>query len=94
MVHVTAAVVADGSANVFGHFVDLSEQFLNRKLLKIRVPFESFVEVRDVRTMMLVVVNLHRFCVDVRLERVESVRQRRQRESHLGSSSLSRSGGH
>ena len=40
------------------------------------------VQVVDVRLMMLAVMDLHRLRVDVRLERVVGVRERRQRKGH------------
>ena len=71
-----------------------ASKLLNRKLLKIRLIFERFVEVGDVSAVVLVVVDLHRLCVNVRLECIEGVRERRQCVSHLGSGSLSRSLSH
>src|SRR5512139_1283489 len=44
--------------------------------------FESLVEIGDIGPVVLVVVNLHRLRVNVRLERVERVRERRQIVSH------------
>ena len=84
-----AAVIANSGANGFGYFVNLRQQFLDGKLLKIGISFEGFVEIGDVCGVVLVVMNLHRFCIDVRFECVECVRQRWQCKSHLGSSSLS-----
>ena len=94
MVHVAAAVVADGGANLFRNFVDLREQFLDGKFLKVGMAFERFVEVCDVRGMVFVVMDFHCFRVNVRFECVERIRQRRQRVSHLRSGSLSSSMGH
>ena len=94
MIHVAAAVIAHGGADVFRNFVDLREQFLHRKLLKVRVPFEGLIEVRDICGMMFVVVNFHCLCVNVWFECVKGIRQRRQRVSHLRSGSLSSSMGH
>ena len=46
-------------------------------LLQVGVLLERGVQVVDVGRVMLVVVDLHRLFVDVRLERVVVVRQRR-----------------
>ena len=94
VVHVAAAVIAHGRADVFRDLVDLCEQFLDGKLLKVRVRLQSLVEVGHIRAMVLAVVDLHRLCVNVWFECVKRIRERRQRVSHLGSSSLSSSMGH
>ena len=44
--------------------------------LQIGMPFERLIQIRDVRGVMLIVMDLHRQLVDVRFERVERVRKR------------------
>ena len=78
MIQMAAAGVAHGSTNGLRHFADPCEQFLDRKFLKLRIAFESLIEVGDIRPVVLVMVNLHRLRVNVRLERVEGVWERRQ----------------
>src|ERR1700731_324133 len=94
MVHVAAAIVAHGGANGFGHFVDLRQEIFDREALKVGRGFERLVKIGDVSIVMLVVMDLHGLRANVRLEGVEGVWQRRQRMSHLGGCSLSRSGSH
>ena len=78
VIRVAAAVIAHRCANILGHAVELRDQLLDRELLQIGVAFESFVQIRDVSAVMLVVMDFHRLRVDVGLERVERVRKRRQ----------------
>src|SRR3990170_8268595 len=82
MIQMAAAVVAHGGTYGLRHFADPCEQILDRKLLKLRMAFESLIEIVDIRPVVLVVVNLHRLRVDVRLERVEGVWERRQIVRH------------
>ena len=77
VIQVAAAVVAHGGTDGFRHLADLCEQFLDRKILKFGMAFESLVEIGDVGPVVLVVVNLHRLRVNVGLERVERVWKRR-----------------
>ena len=81
VVHVAAAVVAHGGADVFRNFVDLCEQLFDGKFREIGVTFERLVEVGDVSAVMLIVMDFHRLRVDIRLECVERVRERGQYRS-------------
>src|SRR5919197_4320588 len=82
MVVMTAAVVADGRADVLGDAVDPAQQVLERLLLQLGMLVERGVQVVDVCLMMLPVVDLHRRGVDVGLQRPEIVRQWRQGLRH------------
>ena len=53
-----------------------------RKLPKVRFAVEGSIQVVHVRSVVLVVMDLHRLFVDMRLERIVCVRQRRQRICH------------
>jgi hypothetical protein len=75
VVGVAAAVVADGGADAFGQRVQVLDQVLDALRLQVRVRLEGGIEVVDVGLVVLAVVDLHRLRVDVRLERVERVRQ-------------------
>ena len=81
-----AAVVADRRANVLGDAVDPAQQILDALRLQRGMLFESGVQIRDVRVVMLPVMNLHRLLVDVRFERIRRVRKRWKRVSHRTSS--------
>ena len=69
-----AAVVADGGADLLGHRVQVLDQVLDALRLQVGA-LERGVDVVDVGLVVLAVVDLHRPRVDVRLERVERVRQ-------------------
>ena len=70
-----AAVVAHGGADRLGQRVEVLDQLLDRLALQLGELLERGVEVVDVGLVVLAVMNLHRLRVDVRLERVERVRQ-------------------
>ncbi len=63
----------------------LSEKFERGQVLQLRVAFEGGVQLVDVALMMLGVMDLHGARVDVRLERIERIRQFRQLERHIDS---------
>ena len=69
-----AAVVADGGLLVGGEDLEIREHRFDRTVHPLRA-VERGVEVRHVRSVVLVVVDLHRLGVDVRLECVERIRQ-------------------
>src|SRR5260370_69943 len=82
-IHMPAAVVSYGCADILGDAIQVAQQFLDRKSLKIGLAFEGFIEVRNVRAVVLVVVDLHRHLVDVRLERIRWIWKRRKNVGHL-----------
>ena len=65
-----------------GTRVDAADQILGALLLQLGMLLQRGVQVVHVRRMMLVVVNLHRLLVDVRLERGVVVGQRRNCMRH------------
>ena len=67
-----ADVVADGGLDRVGHHVDLGEDVLDRAVGPLGA-VERLVRVVDVGLVVLVVVDLHRLRVDVRLEGGEVV---------------------
>ncbi len=77
-----AAIVAYRAADVFGNSVQTLQQLVQRLGLQIRMAIQRFIQIGDVRSMMFVMVNLHRLGVDVWLESVKRVRQRRHVECH------------
>src|SRR5438094_393480 len=86
VVRVSAAVVAHRGADVFGHAVDAAQQIFDALRLQLRVLLERCVQIRDVRVVMLAVVNLHRLFVDMRLESIGRVRKRWERVRHRSTS--------
>ena len=82
----TAAVVADRRADVFGNAVDALQQILDALRLELGVLLQRRVEIGHVRVVVLAVVNLHRLLVDVRFERIGWIRERGERVSHRTSS--------
>src|SRR5690606_5409768 len=77
VVAVSAAVVADRRADVFGHLGEVPHQLVDFHLGELGMLFESRVRFVDVRLMMLRVMDLHRLCIDMRLERIVSIWQLR-----------------
>ena len=49
VVHVAAAVVADGGADVFGHLADVAQQIFDALRLQLGILLERRVQVRDIR---------------------------------------------
>ena len=76
-----AGVVPHRPALVLGQLVEVAEDVLHGLVGPLGA-VERLVGVVDVRLVMLVVVDLHRLLVDVRLESVVLVRKRRNLEGH------------
>jgi hypothetical protein len=70
---VSSPVIANGCADCLGNRGEISDQFIHRLGGKLGMILESIVEVVDVGCMMLVVMDLHRAGIDVRLKGVKSV---------------------
>ena len=77
MIHVTAAVVANGRPDVFGHRVDVAQQVFDALRLQLGIFLERSIEIRHIRVVMFPVMDFHGFGIDMRLERVERIRKRR-----------------
>ena len=73
VVGMAAAVVSDGTANVFGNSRQVSNEFFRRFAEEFRMLFNGAVQIVDVGLVVLVVVIVHRFFVNVRLESVVSI---------------------
>ena len=86
VVGVASAVVADRSANVFRDIGQAAYQIVYRLGGQIGMAGQGGVQVGDVGLVMLVVVDLHGFRIDKRLERGVVVRKRWKFVSHLGKS--------
>ncbi len=69
-----AAVVAHDALQVFRQRLGLLDQLFHRQV-GVFGAFQRSVDVVDVRLVMLGVVDFHRRCVDMRLERVVGVGQ-------------------
>src|SRR5947209_13526449 len=82
VVGMTTAIVAHSRADTLRHIIDMAHQLINIHRGKLRLVFECSVQVVDIRSMMLVVMQLHRLGVDVGLERVVAIREGRNFESH------------
>ena len=76
VVGVAAAVVAHHAANVLGDGVEVGDEFVDRFGRQRRMAGQSGVHVVDVGLVMLVVVELHRLCIDERFESSVVVGQR------------------
>ena len=74
MVGVPAAIVAHSNPRRFWDLFQVGNQRFNRLVSQIGA-FERFVQIRDIRLMMLIVMDFHRFSIDVGLQRVERIRQ-------------------
>ncbi len=83
MVGVAPAIVANRRPNRFRHLVEVAQQVLDREPGELRIRLERFVQVVDVRCVMLVVVELHRLRIDVGLERVVTESQGRKLVCHV-----------
>jgi hypothetical protein len=82
MIGVSATVVTDGGADCLGNCREIRDQFIHRLGSKLGMILECGVEVVDVSSVVLVVMDLHRARIDVRLEGVKSVGKRRQSVGH------------
>ena len=84
VIRVAATIVADRGPDGFRHgYAVVREQFFDRFILEFRRGFERLVQICDISLMMLAMVNLHGHLVDVRLQRIGSIGQRRKCESHV-----------
>src|SRR5690606_35981801 len=82
VVGVSTAVVPNRRLNVAGNLVELPQQLVYiLRRLEFRVLLECSVQIVDVRLMVLRMVDLHRPCVDMRLQRIVRVRKIRERVS-------------
>ena len=82
VIHVASAVVADGGADVFGDGVEVTEQLFDALGLQFGMLFEGGVGILHIRAVVQIVVELHGFGVNVRLQSGIVIRQRGQFESH------------
>src|ERR1035437_8596376 len=83
VVDVAAAVVAHRGANVLGNDGAVAgQQLLDGLVRQGGGRFQRFVQVGDIRVMVLAVVDLHRHFVDVRLQRIGRIGQWRKCERH------------
>ena len=69
----SAAVVAHGGADLFGNFVEMGDQLLDRFVAQAG-PFDRLVQIGDISRVMLIVMDFHRLLVDVRLQGVVGIR--------------------
>ena len=73
VVGVTAAIVADGITNAFGNSREVGDQLVHGLGGQLGVILQRIVEVIDISSVMLVMMDFHRARIDVWLERVEGV---------------------
>ncbi len=83
VVHVAAAVVADGAADVFGDGVQVADEIFRSFLVEFGMFVEGRVKVLDIGGVMHVVMQVHRLFVDGRFERRVIVRQGGQFVRHF-----------
>jgi hypothetical protein len=86
MIDVPAAVVPNGRPDLLRHLLEAPQQILGRELGQLRIRRDRLVQVVDVRLMVLVVMELHRLRIDIRLQGIVGESQRRQRVRHGGAS--------
>jgi hypothetical protein len=75
MVRVAAAIVPDGAADVLGQTIDARDQLFSGFGGVVRRRFECLVHIGDVGGVVFAVMNLHRFRVNMRFERVRRIRE-------------------
>ena len=75
-----ASIVADGGTDLCGNGIEVSQKFLERFFLEVGIGSDGFVEIVDVSSVMFVVMQGHRFGIDIRLKGVGCVRERGQGE--------------
>ena len=73
-----ATVVPDRGSDGIGNGIEVGDQLVDRLTLELGMILECVVEVCDISLVMFRMMDLHRFGVDVGLERAVVVRQRRQ----------------
>ena len=79
----SAGVVANHGSDVLGNLLDPPEKVLDSPLRELWVLLQRGVRVGHVRGMVLVVMDLHRLRVDVRLEGIERIRKLGNLKSHF-----------
>ena len=77
-----AAVVANGIADRLGHNREVGDQLVDRLGCQIGMILERDVQIIDIGSMVLVVVDLHRARINMGLKRVEGIGKRRQSVGH------------
>ena len=75
VVHMTATVVAHGGADVLGNLVQVHDKFADAAVLDLGVFLERGVEVVDIGGMMLVMMDFHRFGVNMWFQSIVRVRE-------------------
>ena len=75
MVGVAARIVAERGADFVGHLVEMRDQVVDAHLGQVGMFGQRLVGIVHIGRMVLVVVDFHRLGIDVRLERVVSIRQ-------------------
>ena len=78
VVVVPTAIVSHRSPNSLGHRIQVHHQLPDRFLAQLGKLSHGLVEIIHVSLVMPVVVDIHRPRVNVRLQRVHGIRQRRQ----------------
>ena len=74
MVPMTAAVVADRSANRIGNSVQVTQELVDGFCFEFRISGDGLVEVGDIGGVVFAMVDFHGSRVDVRFERVLGIR--------------------
>jgi hypothetical protein len=84
VVGVAATVVAHGGADVLRHLINAAAEILNTHVVPLGA-CNRVVDIRYIRLMMLIVVNLHRLRINGRLEGVFGIGQAGQLKGHRSS---------
>ncbi|MNP47608.1 hypothetical protein D3C76_1416730 [compost metagenome] len=71
----STTIVANRCADAFRYAVKVSNQIFQAFFLQFRSAFQSCVKVSYVSIVMAIVVDFHRFCIDMWFQSVVSVRK-------------------
>ena len=75
-----AQIVAHAGADRFRHGVEITQHVTDRLAGNLRIVLGEIVQIGDIGLMMPVVVDLHRFRIDMRFQRRHRVGEGRQHE--------------
>ena len=75
VIDMASAVVADGSADVFGNCVEVADEILGRLAGELRVLLEGGVQILHICTVVHVVMQSHRLLIDGGIQCVIGIRQ-------------------
>src|SRR5579864_8635690 len=84
MIDVSATMIADRRANIFGDRIQISQKSREWFTCDLWMFIERLIQLCDIRLVMLCVMDLHRLCIDVRLKCIVRIRKLWQFVFHCG----------